>query len=100
MAIRKTKQLKKGQWQTLESGWNRNFWVSFYQPQGVRVKVRYGGKWLAGWNSQQKTLDGLHINYVKVNRCSIVYARVRACATEDIEVSYTCYEGVFSGLPA
>lgn len=99
MAINKTKFVKRGAWRTLESGWNAQFWVSFFSPKGAQIKVRYGGGWPFGWDSQKQTLDGIQIKWVKVTRSSLVYARVQIYVQRDVDISYVYYPGPFDGLP-
>ena len=99
MAVTKTKRIQRGGWRTIESGWNAQFWVSFFRPQGAQIKVRYGGGWPFGWDSQKQTLDGVRIKYVKVTGSSIVYARVQVYVNQDTDITYTYYPGPFDGLP-
>ena len=99
MAITKTKFVTRGAWRTLESGWNVQFWVSFFLPEGGQIKVRYGGGWPFGWDSQKQTLNGNQIKCVKVTSSSLVYARVQIYLQRDMEISYVYYPGPFDGLP-
>jgi len=98
--ITKTKHVQRGDWRTLESGWNAQFWVSFFNPRGAQIKVRYGGGWPFGWDSQKQTLDGERIKYVKVTGSSIVYARVQVYVQHDTDITYTYFSGPFDGLPS
>lgn len=97
--ITKTKHVKKGEWRTLESGWNAQFWVSFFMPKGAQIKVRYGTGWPAGWDSQKQTLDGERIKILKVTRSSLAYARVQVSVKQDVDVTYTYFPGPYDGLP-
>jgi hypothetical protein len=99
MAITKTKQVGRGSWRTLESGWNANFWVSFLLPQSSQVKVRYGGGWPFGWDSQKQTLNGESVKWVKVTRSSVAYARVQVYVLRDTDITYTYYPAPFDGVP-
>jgi hypothetical protein len=49
------------------------------------VKLRKGVGWL-GWNSQEKTLDG--VNSKVINVSGVVYSRVQMKVAQDTEVSY------------
>ncbi|MEO6314772.1 MAG: hypothetical protein ABIU63_04640 [Chitinophagaceae bacterium] len=97
--ITKTKNVKRGGWRTLESGWNALFWVSFFNPHSAQIKVRYGGGWPVGWDSQKQTLDGVHVKFVQVTRSSVTYARVQVYTQVDTAITYTYYTGPFDGLP-
>ncbi len=99
MAITRTKFVKKGAWRTLESGWNAKFWVSFYNPNGAQVKVRYGGGWPVGWDSQRQTLNGETTKWVIVSGSSILYARVQVYVQQDIDITYGYHPGSFDGFP-
>jgi len=83
------KRVKKGKWRTLESGWNASFICRFRGPAGAKIKIRYGGGWPFGKNSQQQTLNGNTIKVVNVGKASFVYARVQIKVQSDIDVSYT-----------
>jgi hypothetical protein len=98
-AITKTKHITHGDWRTIESAWNAQFWLSFFLPKGAQIKVRYGGGWPFGWDSQNQTLDGLHTKILKVTGSSIVYARVQVKVQHDADVTYTYFAGPFNGLP-
>ena len=87
-AIFHHKFVKAGAWRTLESGWNVSFSCEFVYPVGGQVKVRYGGGWPFGWDSQKKTLDGTNKS-VSVGRGSLVYARVQIRVQQDVDVGYT-----------
>jgi hypothetical protein len=100
MAITKTKFVKKGAWRTLESAWNARFWVNFFNPNGAQIKVRYGGGWPAGWDSQRQTLNGQISKYVVVSGSSVLYARVQVYVQQDTEITYTYFPGPFNGFPA
>lgn len=89
-SVTKTKTVQPGDWRTLESGWNVHFFVQFLQPRGAQVKVRYGGGWPFGWDSQNKTLDGQHTVQLEVTEgSSKVYARVQIKVQQAAAVTYT-----------
>jgi hypothetical protein len=83
--ITRTKRVKAGDWRTLESGWNASFSCQFFLPAGAKVKLRKGVGWL-GWNSQEKTLDGVTPKVINVG--GVVYSRVQIKVKQDIDVSY------------
>jgi len=60
--------LQPGGWGTLESFYGKvgNTTATFRQPGGVRIKVRYGFRWL-GWDSQSQTMDGQHNKSLNVS---------------------------------
>lgn len=86
--IQKTKLIKAGDWRTLEWGWNARFSCRFFLPAGARVKVRYGGGWPFGTDSQEQKLDGINPKVVNVGGGSIVSARVQILVQHDVEVRY------------
>ena len=83
--VTRTKFVKRGDWRTLESGWNASFSCQFFLPAGAKVKLRKGLGWL-GWNSQEKTLDG--VTPKSINVSGPIYSRVQMKVTQDAEVSY------------
>ena len=87
--VQRTKFVKAGGWRTLEYGWNARFSCRFFNPAGAQVKIRYGGGWPFGWDSQNRTLDGVNAKLVSVGGGSLVYARVQMKVQRDIEVTYT-----------
>jgi hypothetical protein len=97
-AIQKTKHVTPGAWRTLESGWNAQFWLSFFMPKGAQIKVRYGGGWPTGWDSQKQTLDGVNVKILKVTRSSLVYARVQVYVQHEVDITYMYYAGPYDGL--
>ena len=99
MAVTKTKHVKPGAWRTLESGWNAQFWVSFLAPKGAQIKIRYGGGWPFGWDSQKQTLDGFNVKILKVSSASLIYGRIQVYVQHETDITYTYYPGAFEGLP-
>ena len=88
--VTKTKTVQPGDWRTLESGWNVHFVVRFFLPRGAQVKVRYGGGWPFGWDSQNKTLNGQTPVQLEVTGgSSKVYARVQIKVQQATAVTYT-----------
>ena len=87
--IQRTKLVKAGSWRALESGWNVSFGCRFLNPSGAQIKIRYGGGWPFGWDSQKQTLDGANFKSVQVGAGSLIYARVQMKVQRDIEVTYT-----------
>lgn len=89
-SVTKTKTVQRGDWRTLESGWNVHFFVQFLNPRGAEVKVRYGGGWPLGWDSQKKTLNGQTVVQLEVTSgSSKAYARVQIKVKESGPVTYT-----------
>jgi hypothetical protein len=87
--VQRTKSVKAGAWQTLESGWHVSFNCRFLEPAGAQIKIRYGNGWPIGWDSDKQTLDGRHFKTVQVGAASWVYARVQIKVERDFEVTYT-----------
>jgi len=87
--IERTKLVRAGGWRTLESGWNVSFACRFVGPAGAKVKARYGDGWPFGWNSQEKTLDGVTQKTVSIGKGSLVYARVQMLVQQDAQVTYS-----------
>jgi hypothetical protein len=99
MAFTKIKDVQARGWRTLESGWNTEFWVSFLLPKNAQIKVRYGGGWISGWDSQKQTLDGELTKILKVSKhSSKVYARIQVYVQQNTEIAYTYYPSPFDGL--
>lgn len=96
--IQRTKHIKPGAWRTVESGWNVQFWMTFFMPKGAQIKVRNGGGWPAGWDSQKQTLDGFNVKILKVTGSSIVYSRVQVYVQHAVDVTYMYYTGPYDGL--
>ncbi|MBK7873569.1 MAG: hypothetical protein IPJ74_24340 [Saprospiraceae bacterium] len=86
--VQRTKIVKAGDWRTLESGWNTTFTCRFVSPAGAQIKIRYGGGWIFGKDSQKQTLDGVRTKDLKVGKASLVYARVQMKVQQDSEVTY------------
>ena len=87
--VKRIKDVKAGKWRTLESGWNAKFSCRFVKPAGAKIKIRYGGKWPFGKNSQNRTLDGNNAETVHVGLGSLAYARVQMKVQRETEVTYT-----------
>ncbi len=86
--VQRTKIVKAGSWRTLESGWNTTFICRFVGPAGAQIKIRYGGGWIFGKDSQKQTLDGINAKDLKVGKGSLVYARAQMKVQRDSEVTY------------
>lgn len=87
--FQRTKLVKAGGWRTLESGWYASFTCRFVTPAGAQIKIRYGGGWFFGWDSQKQTLDGVNAKSVHVEAGSLFYARVQMKVKSDVKVTYT-----------
>jgi hypothetical protein len=86
----KTKFVHAGDWVTLESYFHTSATLTFQSPAGAQIKIRYGGGWIFGWDSQQQTLDGLHAKQLNVSQAaSTVGARVQIKVQRDTWVSYS-----------
>ena len=86
--VNRSKLVKAGKWRTLESGWNATFSCFFRQPSGAKIKIRYGGGWPFGKNSQTQKLDGSS-RALHVGRGSLAYARVQIKVSRDTDIDYT-----------
>jgi len=86
MATR-TKYVKSGDWQTLETFWNATGNASFVSPKGAVIKVRYGVGFL-GWDSQKQTLDGVNTRRLNVGGASVAYARMQMKVSTSTNVTY------------
>lgn len=87
--VQRTRRVKAGDWRTLESGWNATFSCLFLLPAGAEIKIRYGGGWIFGKDSQRQTLDGVHTKSLNVGRASLAYARAQMKVKNDVDVTYT-----------
>jgi hypothetical protein len=87
--LQRTRLVRAGNWHTLEAGWNARFSCRFANPVGAQIKIRYGNGRFLGRDSQQQTLDGVHVKAVHVGGGSVVYARVQMKVQKDTEVPYT-----------
>jgi len=86
--ILRTKLVRAGGWKTLESGWRATFSCRFQFPIDAEVKIRYGGGWPFGWDSQKKTLDGNSKILNVTSGAGSVYARVQMKVARDATVNY------------
>lgn len=87
--VQRRKLVSAGSWRTLESGWNSTFSCRFLHPAGAQIKIRYGGGWPFGRDSQKQTLDGRNPKSVHVGGGSVIYARVQMKVQQNVEVTYT-----------
>ena len=86
----RTKFVHAGDWVTLESYFHTNATLTFQYPAGAQIKIRYGGGWIFGWDSQQQTLDGVHAKQLNVSStASLVGARVQIRVQRDTWVTYS-----------
>ena len=72
--------------------------MTFFMPKGAKIKVRNGGGWPAGWDSQKQTLDGINVKVIKVTRSSLVYSRVQVYVQHAVDINYMYYTGPYDGL--
>jgi hypothetical protein len=86
----RTKFVKAGDWVTLETYWHTNATLTFLAPARAQIKVRYGGGWIFGWDSQKQTLDGVHAKTLSVSQtASILVARVQIKVPTSTNVTYS-----------
>jgi hypothetical protein len=86
----RTKFVKAGDWVTLETYFHTNATLTFVAPKGAQIKIRYGGGWIFGWDSQQQTLDGVHAKTLSVSQtASTLVARVQIKVPKDTYVTYS-----------
>jgi hypothetical protein len=86
----RTKFVKAGDWVTLETYFHTNATLTFQAPAGAQIKIRYGGGWIFGWDSQKQTLDGVHAKTLSVSQtASTLVARVQIKVPKDTYVTYS-----------
>jgi hypothetical protein len=86
----RTKFVKAGDWMTLETYFHTNATLAFLAPKGAQIKIRYGGGWIFGWDSQQQSLDGVHARTLSVSQtASTLVARVQIKVPRDTYVTYS-----------
>ena len=86
----RTKFVKAGDWVTLETYFHTSATLTFQSPAGAQIKIRYGGGWIFGWDSQKQTLDGLHAKTLSVSQtASTLVARVQIMVPRDTFVTYS-----------
>ncbi len=84
----KTKQVKAGDWRTLEWFFGSSGHTRFFGPAGVQIKVRYGVGWF-GFDSQKQTLDGASFKTLSVGSTgSFGRARMQAKSAQTIDLTY------------
>lgn len=89
----RTKFVKAGDWRTLEWFWNSKATAFFKAPAGATIKVRYGGGWIFGSDSQKQKLDGETYKKLTVGGWSFFYARIQIYVSRDTNVTYDIYPG-------
>jgi hypothetical protein len=98
MPIRQ-KSVRAGDWRTLETFWNVTTTGFFQAPAGAQIKIRYGGGWPFGSDSQRQTLDGSSIKRLVVGKASLVVARMQIRTSSDTTVVYAVEPGNVANLP-
>ncbi|MBU2591156.1 MAG: hypothetical protein ABIJ24_00935 [Nitrospinota bacterium] len=88
----RTKYIKSGKWRTVESFWNAKGTAFFREPEGARIKVRYGVGFL-GFDRQKKTLNGKDYKKLSVGIGSIAYARMQVKVSQSTNLTYDIYGG-------
>jgi hypothetical protein len=93
------KSVRGGDWRTLEWFWNVTTTGFFQAPAGAQIKIRYGGGWPFGSDSQRQTLDGSTVKRLVVGRASLVAARMQIRTSSDAIVTYVVEPGNVANLP-
>jgi hypothetical protein len=88
--VLRTKFVRAGDWVTLETYFHTNATLTFQSPAGAQIKIRYGGGWIFGFDSQKQTLDGAHAKTLSVSStASTLLARVQIKVPRDTFVTYS-----------
>jgi hypothetical protein len=88
--IIRTKFVTAGDWTTLETYWHTNATLFFQGPAGAQIKVRVGGGWIFGYDSQKQTLDGSHIKTLSISKfASTLVERVQIKVPASTFVTYS-----------
>jgi hypothetical protein len=86
----RTKFVKAGDWVTLETYFHTSATLTFLAPARAQIKIRYGGGWIFGWDSQKQTLDGVHAKTLSVSQtASTLVARVQILVPTSTYVTYS-----------
>jgi hypothetical protein len=93
------KTVRSGDWRTLEWFWNVTTTGFFHAPAGAQIKIRYGGGWPFGSDSQRQTLDGNAVKRLAVGKASLVAARMQIRVSSDATVAYDVEPGNVAQLP-
>lgn len=88
----RTKFVKAGSWQTLETFWNQTATGFFKSPAGMQIKIYYGYGWL-GASRQVQTLDGVNIKKLSLAGWSLAGARMQALTKVATNVTYDVEPG-------
>lgn len=75
-AIQRTSYVSAGDYRTLATLWNTTASAEFQCPAGAKIRVRYGGWWLAK-NRQEQTLDCVNAKRLSVGAWSKLVARMQ-----------------------
>ena len=96
----RSKYIKAGDWETLESYWNATGHGYFRAPTNAQIKVRYGGGSIFGKDRQKQTLNGTAVKSLEIGAWSVTYARMQIKVPQSTYVSYlACSGGVAKSLP-
>ncbi|MBW4421672.1 MAG: hypothetical protein KME13_21030 [Myxacorys californica WJT36-NPBG1] len=96
----RTKYVKAGDWETLESYWNATGHGYFRAPANAQIKVRYGAGSIFGKDRQKQTLNGNLVKSLEIGAWSVAYARMQIKVPQNTNVSYlACSGGVAKSLP-
>jgi len=83
----RTSYVSSGGYRTLATLWNTNVKAEFLCPAGAKIRVRYGGGWLAK-NRQEQKLDCRTAKRVSVSRFSVFVARIQIKVPQSGYVSW------------
>jgi hypothetical protein len=97
MALR-SRQVRAGDWRTLESFWNVTTTAFLLRPSGAEIKIRYSGWWF-GVDRQRQTLDGVSVKRLAVSRWSAFVARIQIKTRADVVVTYDVEPGSVANMP-
>lgn len=80
--------VKAGKWRTLVTHWS-NAEIRFYfrNPEGAKIRVRYGSGWLSK-NRQTQTLDGSVEKIISIGTWGLTRAKIQMKTLKDSNVMY------------
>ena len=85
--FQQTTYVKAGEYRTLATLWNTSAKAEFLCPPGAKIRVRYGGGWLA-FHRQGQTLDCLNAKRLSVGKFSAIVARMQIKVPESGYVNW------------
>lgn len=86
--ITKTVFVNAGKWRTLETHWS-SAEIRFYfrNPQGAKIRVRYGYGWLSK-NRQTQTVDGNSEKIISIGTWGLTRAKVQMKTLNNSNITY------------